>query len=79
VNSSNELTEIWHFLERQEIRLIELDRRIAALLEVLKTNAQFFDSYRTTYEQLGRSNLILQQEKTIHEIDEKLRKLSSVV
>jgi hypothetical protein len=79
VNSSHELTEIWHFLERQEIRLIDLDRRIAALLEVLKTNGQLFDSYKTTYEQLGRSNLILQKEDIIRAIDEKLRKLSTLV
>ena len=35
--TSQELIEIWHFLEQQEIRLIELDHRFRALLETLKT------------------------------------------
>lgn len=79
MNASQELTEIWYFLERQEIRLIELDRRLRALLEVLKTDTRLSDSYQTTYEQLGRSNIILEQGRTIQAIDEKLRNLSAIV
>jgi hypothetical protein len=76
MNTSQELIEIWHFLEEQEIRLIELDRRLRALLETIRTNASLFDSYRTTYERLGNSNLILTHDRTVRAIDEKVRQLS---
>lgn len=76
MNSSHELAEIWHFLKEREIRLIELNRELSALLEVLRTESRFFDSYRTTYEQLGQSNAVLQQGQTLQAIDEKLHELS---
>lgn len=76
MNTSQELIEIWNFLEEQEIRLIELDRRIRALLETIRTNASVFDSYRTTYECLGSSNLVLTRDRTVRAIDEKVRRLS---
>jgi uncharacterized protein YydD (DUF2326 family) len=76
MNSSHELAKIWHFLKEREIRLIELNRELSALLEVLKTESRFFDSYRTTYEQLGQSNAVLQQGQTLRAIDEKLHELS---
>jgi predicted transglutaminase-like protease len=76
MNSSQELIEIWHSLEQQEVRLIELDRRIRALLEVLKTQPRLFDSYQATYKLLGSSNVILEHEQAIRVIQEKLRQLS---
>ena len=76
MNTSQELSEIWHLHKQQEIRLIELDRRTRALLSVLKTQSSLFDAYQTTYTQMGRSNVILEQEPTILAIDEKLRELS---
>lgn len=76
MNSSQELAKIWHFLKEREIRFIELNRELSALLEVLKTESSFFDSYRTTYEQLGQGNVVLQQEQTLRAIDEKLYELS---
>jgi len=76
MNTIEELTEIWHLLKQHEIRLIELDRRMQALLSVLKTQSSLFDAYQATYTQIGRSNVILQQEPTVLAIDEKLRQLS---
>jgi len=76
MNSSHELAKIWHFLKEREIRLIELNRELSALLEVLKTESRLFDAYRTTYEQLGQSNVVLQQGQTLRAIDEKLHELS---
>ena len=77
MNTSHELIEIWHRLKQQEIHLIELDRRIRALLDVLKTQPRLFDSYHTTYKDLGSSNVILEHEPAIRAIDEKLRQLAS--
>jgi hypothetical protein len=76
MNTSHELAKIWHFLKEREIRLIELNRQLSALLEVLRTESRSFDSYRTTYEQLGQSNAVLQQGQTLQAIDEKLHELS---
>lgn len=76
MNTSQELIEIWHCLEQQKIQLIELDRRICALLEVLKTQPRLFDSYQTTYKHLGSSNVILEHEPAIRAIQEKIRHLS---
>ncbi len=75
MNSSQELAKIWHFLKEREIRLIEINRELSALLEVLKTDSHFFNSYRTTYEELGRSNVVLQEGQTLGAIDEKLHEL----
>jgi hypothetical protein len=77
MNTSEELIEVWHLLKQQEIHLIELDRRTRALLDVLKTGPRLFDSYQTTYKDLGSSNVILEHEPAIRAIDEKLRKLAS--
>jgi molecular chaperone GrpE len=77
MNSSHELAKIWHFLKEREIRLIELTRQLSALLEVLRMESRFFDSYRTTYEQLGQSNAVLQEGQTLQAIDEKLHELSA--
>ncbi len=74
--SSHEFVKIWNFLKEREIRLIELNRELSALLEVLRTESRFFDSYRTTYEQLGQSNAFFQQGQTLRAIDEKLHELS---
>ena len=76
MTSLQELAEIWHFLKQREIRLIEINRELSALLEVLRTESRFFDSYRTTYEQLGQSNAILQEGQTLQAIDQKLHELS---
>jgi len=76
MNPFQELIEIWHFLEQQESHLIELDRRIRALLDVLKTQPRLFDSYQTTYKHLGSSNVILEHEPAIRAIHERLRQLS---
>ncbi len=76
MNSSHELAKIWHFLKEREIRFIELNRELSALLEVLRTESRLFDSYRSTYEHLGQSNVVLQQGQTLRAIDEKLHELS---
>lgn len=76
MNSSHELAKIWQFLKEREVRLIEINRELSALLEVLRTKSRFFDSYRTTYEQLGQSNALVQQGQTLQAIDENLHALS---
>jgi uncharacterized protein YydD (DUF2326 family) len=76
MNSSHELAKIRYFLKEREIRLIELNRELSAPLEVLRTESRFFESYRTTYKQLGKSNVVLQQGQTLRAIDEKFHDLS---
>lgn len=74
--TSQELIEIWHFREQQEIRLIELDHRFRALLEILKTQPRLFDSYQNAYKIRGSSKVILEHEPAIRTIREKLQRLS---
>ena len=48
MNTIYELNDLWRFLKRQEIRTLELERRLCALIEVIKADGRLFDSYQAT-------------------------------
>ena len=75
MNTIHELNDLWQFLKRQELRTLELERRLYALLEVIKADGRLFDSYQATYDALASSNIVLEHSRTIEEIDQSLRQL----
>jgi hypothetical protein len=75
VNTIYELNDLWQFLKRQEIRIMELDRRLYALLQVIKANRGLFDSYQATYDGLASSNIVLEHTRRIEEVEESMRQL----
>ena len=76
MSTAQELIDIWHFLERRENDFMELDRRLCALLNVVKSQPRLFDSYLSIYRVAGSSKVVLQHEQTIQTIHEKLARLS---
>lgn len=75
MNTIYELNDVWQFLKQQELRIMELERRMYALLEAIKADGRLFDSYQATYDALASSNIVLERSRTIEEIDESLRQL----
>lgn len=75
MNTIYELNDLWQFLKRQEVRIMELERRLYALLQVIKANGRLFDSYQATYDGLASSNIVLEHSRTIEEVDESMRQL----
>ena len=62
---SGELVQIYKLLEEQEAKLIDLQRRLRALITVLEGHPQLFDSYQSVYRGLGSSTALREFEPTI--------------
>lgn len=75
MNTNYELNDLWQFLKRQEVRTMELERRLYALLEVIKADSRLFDSYQATYDGLASSYIVLEHSRAIEQVDESLRQL----
>ena len=73
---SGELVQIYQLLEDQEAKLIELQRHLRALLTILESHPQLFDSYQSIYRSLGSSLVLREFEPKIEAIHEKMRVLS---
>jgi hypothetical protein len=73
---AEELVQIYKLLEGQEARLIELQRHLRALVTILESHPQVFDSYQSIYRGLGNSTVLLEFEPAIEAIHEKMRALS---
>lgn len=73
---SGELVQIYQLLEDQEAKLIELHRHLRALLTILESHPQLFDSYQSIYRGLGSSLVLREFEPKIEAIHEKMRVLS---
>ena len=69
------MNDLWRFFKRHEVRIMELDRRLYALLQVIKANGRLFDSYQATYDALASSNIVLEHSRAIEQVDESLRQL----
>ena len=74
---AGELVQIYKVLEEQEAKLIELQRHLRALVTILESHPQLFDSYQSIYRGLGDSMVHREFEPTIEVIHEKMRVLSS--
>ena len=74
---AGELVQIYKVLEEQEAKLIELQRHLRALVTILESHPQLFDSYQSIYRGLGSSMTLREFEPTIEVIHEKRRVLSS--
>ena len=72
-----ELLQIYRLLEEQEAKLIDLQRQVRALVTILESHPQLFDSYQSIYRRLGNSMVIREFEPTIETIHEKMRALSA--
>lgn len=73
---SGELVQIYQLLEDQEAKLIELHRHLHALVTILESHPQLFDSYHSIYRGLGSSLVLREFEPKIEAIHEKMRALS---
>lgn len=73
---SGELVQIYQLLEDQEAKLVELHRHLRALLTILESHPQLFDSYQSIYRGLGSSLVLRDFEPKIEAIHEKMRVLS---
>jgi hypothetical protein len=73
---SGELLQIYQLLEDQEAKLIELHRHLQALVTMLESHPQLFDSYQSIYRAMGSSLVLREFEPKIEAIHEKMRVLS---
>jgi hypothetical protein len=73
---AGELVQIYKLLEEQEAKLIELQRYLRALVTILESHPQLFDSYQSIYRGLGNSMVLREFEPRIEVIREKMRVLS---
>ena len=74
---AQELIEICSLMKEYERDFIELHRSLYAALDVLKIQPQFFDSYQTTYKDLASSSIVLQHERTLIRLDNKIQQLEA--
>ena len=74
---AGELLQIYKLLEEQEAKLIDLQRHLRALVTILESHPQLFDSYQSIYRGLGNSMLLREFEPAINAIHEKMQVLSS--
>jgi len=74
---AQELIEICSLMKEQESNFIELYRSLRAALDVLKSQPQFFDSYQTTYKELASSSIVLQHERTLTRLENKIQQLEA--
>jgi hypothetical protein len=73
---AGELVQIYKLLEEQEAKLIDLQRHLRALVTILESHPQLFDSYQSIYRGLGNSMVLREFEPAIEMIHEKMRVLS---